>query len=242
MTQGTGSQRASRSSKAQAGKSTARASSDKPYHHGALPQALLDAAEIVLRRDGMRGLTLRAISREAGVSHTAAQHHFGDMSGVLSELAASGHRRLASALSSATENVKAMHAGRQAVAHAYVRFAVDNPDLFRLMSRNELLDATRPALAEARRINARALARLHGIDDASARDGDQYGGPDIKQAIGMTSAWAFVHGLASLLIDGRLNALASATEGVRDAADLVSAAIEHIRLVQSTSRDDTKQR
>jgi AcrR family transcriptional regulator len=242
MTQGTGGQRASRSSKAQAGKSTTRASSDKPYHHGALPQALLDAAEVVLRRDGMRGLTLRAISREAGVSHTAAQHHFGDMSGVLSELAASGHRRLASALSSAIENVKPMRAGRQAVAHAYVRFAVDNPDLFRLMSRNELLDAARPALVEARRNNARALARLHGIDDASARDSDQYGGPDVKQAIGMTSAWAYVHGLASLLIDGRLNALATATEGVRNAGDLVSATIEQVRLVQSTPRDGTKQR
>ncbi|MBR8302440.1 TetR/AcrR family transcriptional regulator [Burkholderia dolosa] len=240
MTQGTGGQRASRSSKAQTGKRSARSSSDKPYHHGALPQALLDAAEVVLRRDGMRGLTLRAISREAGVSHTAAQHHFGDMSGVLSELAASGHRRLASALSSAMQNVKATQAGRQAVAHAYVRFAVDNPDLFRLMSRNELLDATRPALLEARRINARALARLHGVDDASARDSDQYGGPDIKQAIGMTSAWAYVHGLASLLIDGRLNALATATEGVRDAEDLVTAAIEQVRLVQSAPPERTK--
>src|SRR5258708_18146433 len=67
----------------------------RPYHHGSLPDALLQAAEIVLRRDGLRGLTLRAIAREAGVSHTAPKHHFGDMAGVLSELSATGHPRLA---------------------------------------------------------------------------------------------------------------------------------------------------
>ena len=66
----------------------------RTYHHGALPEALLEAAEAVLKRDGLTGLTLRAISREARVSHTAARHHFSDRSGVLSALAALGHLRL----------------------------------------------------------------------------------------------------------------------------------------------------
>lgn len=39
----------------------------KPYHHGSLPQALLQAAEVVLKREGISGLSLRAIAREAGV-------------------------------------------------------------------------------------------------------------------------------------------------------------------------------
>src|SRR5262245_7555964 len=55
-----------------------------PYHHGALREALLKAAETVLRRDGLAGLTLRAVAREAGVSHAAPTHHFGDLTGLLS--------------------------------------------------------------------------------------------------------------------------------------------------------------
>ena len=69
-----------------------KAAAPKPYHHGALPEALLAAAEAVLVRDGLAGLGLRAIAREAGVSHTAPKHHFGDTTGLLSELAAVGFR------------------------------------------------------------------------------------------------------------------------------------------------------
>ena len=60
----------------------------------ALPEALLAAAERVLRRDGIAGLGLRAIAREAQVSHTAPKHHFGDTTSLLSQLAAVGFRRL----------------------------------------------------------------------------------------------------------------------------------------------------
>jgi AcrR family transcriptional regulator len=243
MTQGTSVRRAAGSSaKALAKKGQARQPSAKPYHHGSLPQALLNAAEVVLQRDGMRGLTLRAISREADVSHTAAQHHFGDMSGVLSELAASGHRRLVSALFPASENAKLLQARRQAMARAYVTFAKENPDLFRLMSRNELLDATRPSLFEARQATARALAGLYGVSASSAQKGDESEQPDASQAIAMTAAWAYVHGLASLLIDDRLNLLAKAADGIQDAEALVVATIEHIRLVQTGLSGDPEQR
>ena len=57
------------------------APADAPYHHGALHDALLKAAETVLERDGLAGLTLRAVAREAGVSHAAPTHHFGDLTG-----------------------------------------------------------------------------------------------------------------------------------------------------------------
>src|SRR5438105_9211291 len=71
------------------------------YHHGDLHEALLQAAEAVLERDGVQGLTLRAAAREAGVSHAAPTHHFGDMTGLVSELAAVGFRRFTAALSDA---------------------------------------------------------------------------------------------------------------------------------------------
>src|SRR5690349_16082690 len=66
---------------------------ETPYHHGALRDALLQAAERVLERDGLVGLTLRAVAREAGVSHAAPTHHFGDLTALVSELAAIGFRQ-----------------------------------------------------------------------------------------------------------------------------------------------------
>src|SRR5882757_2625180 len=80
---------------------TAGASEDSPYHHGALRDALLKAAETVLERDGLAGLTLRAVAREAGVSHAAPTHHFADLTGLVSELAAIGFRQFNTAMAAA---------------------------------------------------------------------------------------------------------------------------------------------
>src|SRR6266568_6229969 len=81
---------------------TAGATEDSPYHHGALRDALLKAAETVLERDGLAGLTLRAVAREAGVSHAAPTHHFADLTGLVSELAAIGFRQFNVAMAAAT--------------------------------------------------------------------------------------------------------------------------------------------
>src|SRR5712672_2321590 len=78
-----------------------RSTEDTPYHHGALHDALLKAAERVLERDGLAGLTLRAVAREAGVSHAAPTHHFGDLTGLVSELAAIGFRQFNTAMAAA---------------------------------------------------------------------------------------------------------------------------------------------
>ncbi|WP_454873240.1 TetR/AcrR family transcriptional regulator [Paraburkholderia xenovorans] len=212
-----------------------RTARDKPYHHGALPHALLEAAELVLRRDGIRGLTLRAIAREAGVSHTAPQHHFGDTAGVLSELAASGHRRLAAAMAQRAEGTEPGQARRKAIARGYVSFAVANPDLFYLMSRNEMLDHTRPSLVQARQVSARALAGVFDVpSEPAGHDGSAFGQISAAQAIAMTAGWAYVHGLALLMIDGRLNGLAASAEGIRSAEELVDAAIDHVEIIPAT--------
>jgi len=83
----------------------AAAGADTPYHHGALRDGLLKAAEQVLERDGLAGLTLRAVAREAGVSHAAPTHHFGDLTGLVSELAAIGFRQFNAAMAAACASV-----------------------------------------------------------------------------------------------------------------------------------------
>jgi AcrR family transcriptional regulator len=204
---------------------------EKPYHHGSLPQALLAAAEVVLKREGINGLSLRAIAREAGVSHTAPQHHFGDTAGVLSELAADGFMRLSATIERHANDVHSAAGKRKAIAKGYIVFAKKNPDLMRLMSRGEMFDSNRPALIDARKVAALALAGIFGDGPSAApTEKGSFGPMDATRAVALTAAWGYVHGLALLLIDGRLNSLAAAAEGIRNAEELVFATIEHVQM------------
>jgi AcrR family transcriptional regulator len=172
------------------------------YHHGDLHDALLKAAETVLERDGVQGLTLRAAAREAGVSHAAPTHHFGDMTGLLSELAAVGFRRFGAALREAASQQGTAHARLDAMGMAYVTFARSHPGLFMLMFRSERLDFERPALRDAMTESNVALASGVG---AQLGEIVTPGRLTLAQAAEMIRAWSIVHGFAVLLLDHRLD-------------------------------------
>lgn len=167
------------------------------YHHGDLKAAILASSEALLKRDGVAGLTLRAAAREAGVSHAAPKNHFGDLRGLLSELAAAGFRGLREQMLAGGADSESREARLHAAARSYVRFAAAHPALFLLMFRGERLDMAQPALREAADA---LLAVLAGTPDAAAP-------PAVlseDKALEMILAWSQVHGLAMLLIDGRL--------------------------------------
>ena len=132
----------------------------RPYHHGALREALLAAGERILDRDGINGLTLRAVAREAGASHAAPKNHFPDLAALSSALAAVGFDRFADRLAAAADGAASPAERPAEVGKAYVRFAVDHPGLFLLMFRSERLDGSDPALAAAM---DRSTALLAGV-------------------------------------------------------------------------------
>jgi AcrR family transcriptional regulator len=183
-------------------KSAAAKASDapSPYHHGALRDALLQAAEQVLERDGLAGLTLRAVAREAGVSHAAPTHHFGDLTGLLSELAAIGYRRFSTALAAAADANQAE--GGLGRAHAYLRFARTYPGLYGLMFRTERLDMSRPSLNAAANASFAGLAGAIGVIRHEAISAQAL---SLDQAAAIVRVWSLVHGFAMLLLDGRLS-------------------------------------
>lgn len=174
-----------------------------PYHHGALREALLKAAETVLRRDGLAGLTLRAVAREAGVSHAAPTHHFGDLTGLLSELAAIGFQRFGAAMQTA---LTAAPPAEKAIAcaRAYVDYAQANPGMYGVMFRNERLDYARPSLHEAADASFDGLARSVGADRRQQSDGATL---SLEDAGRIARAWSLVHGFSMLLLDGRLEGI-----------------------------------
>lgn len=197
-----------------------RKSGEPKYHHGALNEALLRAAETVLERDGLQGLTLRAVARQAGVSHAAPNHHFGDLEGLLSELAAIGFRRFNATMAAAgaidgTPIEKAM-----ARARGYVAYAQANRGMYLLMFRTERLDMTRPALRDAAKA---AFAGLAGAIGAKRHEQISEDALSLAQAADIARAWSLIHGYTMLTLDGRLkDILDRLPDGTRP-EDLLSA-------------------
>ena len=177
-----------------------------PYHHGDLRAALLAAAEVELAEAGIEAFSLRQVARRAGVSHAAPTHHFGDVQGLLTALAAEGYRRLL-ATQAAHEARAAPDARAQLVAAGvgYVDFAMTSPALFRL-----LFGSSRPDYADPDLRDAADAAYGHLVAQVGAA-----GGRDLTD---VAAVWATAHGLADLLATGRLKALESLDEAARLAA------------------------
>lgn len=181
-------------------------SKKKPsYHHGDLRRALIEASLPLLRTGGAEALTLRAVARAVGVSQTAPYRHFADRSALVAAVADDGFRRLRERLIAAarapdktigTAQTTA-RGGLQAIAVAYVRFALEHPNEYRVMFGSEIIAS--PASKESAREAVFAL--LHGgiaalQQQGLVRDGDAY-------AMALT-AWSLVHGLVMLALDGQL--------------------------------------
>ena len=177
----------------------------RAYHHGDLHASIVTAAEAILERDGLKALTLRAAAREAGVSHAALPHHFGDLSGLLSVLAASGFVRFRAHLLAAADAVGDDPRARlTALGTAYIGFARGYPGLFQLMFRSERLDWSVQVLVEAA---TAALALLTSDADETRV------GPDVPlgfdRLVLAMSRWSLAHGAAMLSLDGRLDTFAA---------------------------------
>ncbi|RXG90591.1 TetR/AcrR family transcriptional regulator [Bradyrhizobium vignae] len=177
------------------------AKTETPYHHGALREALLLAAERVLERDGLAGLTLRAVAREAGVSHAAPTHHFGDLTGLLSELAAVGFRQFNAAMASACDSATTPLERALARPKAYVAYAQAHPGMYGIMFRTERLDYSRPSLHEAAEASFAGLANAIATMRQERISGDTL---TLEQGAAIARAWSMVHGFTMLLLDGRL--------------------------------------
>jgi AcrR family transcriptional regulator len=164
----------------------------RPYHHGDLRRALLDAAVEAIAEVGPAAVSLRDLARRAGVSHAAPAHHFGDKAGLLTAVATDGFRCLAATLREAHQASGSF----LEVGVAYVHFAVTHRAHFEVMFRPELYCTDDPELVQARE-QARALLYPPAAEAANTPDS----GGDIRAGV---AAWSLVHGLATLWLNHNL--------------------------------------
>lgn len=175
------------------------------YHHGDLERALVDTALALVEESGAQDFSLRDAAERCGVVVSSAYRHFASKNDLLLAVADRGFAALADAMEA--EVARATHGlcGREeaevrlvALGRTYVLFATDRSNLFRLMYgpfgiRGGRGDP-RPD-APAHRSSTLLLAALHDVQCA-------YGRADTDLETSKLVAWAAVHGLSMLIVDG----------------------------------------
>ncbi|WP_394130122.1 TetR/AcrR family transcriptional regulator [Shewanella maritima] len=177
----------------------------KQYHHGDLKASLIEAANLILSRDGADSLSLRAIAAEVGVSHMAPYSHFKNKQQLIESIVESGFLKMAETMvqdsqGMDTDNPNDAPELLLTYGASYLAFATANPQLYRLML-GQVDTSGRKAIAQQpvakTEANNRPFQLLRHAFALQSNDEQQ-----IKaQAIG---AWAMVHGLAALITEQRI--------------------------------------
>lgn len=175
----------------------------RPYHHGDLRRALLDAAlQLIAERD-TPDLTLREVARKAGVSHSAPYNHFADKADLIAALAMEGFQKLEVTLRSAYEQAPGTPLTRTiALGGAYVRFALEHRATYTLMFRTDLRQTCRDSRenGEAVKLAAEAALQvlLRGI--ATAQSIGEIQRETSAEMLTLT-LWSAMHGVTVLVLD-----------------------------------------
>lgn len=174
---------------------------DDAYHHGNLKQALLDAGAVLIEQEGISGVSLRAVAKEAGVSHSAPYRHFKDKNAMLRGIAATGFEILGRRLLQAVQVYPESPENQLISAGvAYVELAIESPQRHNLMFGGALPnDESDRSLEETSNTSLRGLANI--IRHGQARGVFREGNPDDLAL----AAWSLVHGFAMLATTGKLD-------------------------------------
>lgn len=175
-------------------------SRSKPYHHGELREALLEAAEQELAEKGPDGFSLRSTAKRAGVSHAAPAHHFRDVHDLLDALSQRGFERLTDMMRTEYAVLGDGDAAHQLIGCGigYVRFALENQALFHLMFATRKSGEKSPELVKAAEgalsVLLNGVSRLRGPAALAAEAGWE----------DVTALWSMVHGYAHLVAGGKM--------------------------------------
>ena len=184
---------------------------------GSLRDTLVDAAVALIARKGPQGFSLREVARRARVSEAAPYWHFADREALLAAVAERGFVELAKQMMEIWSRPAAPAERFRALGVGYVHFAVAHPSYLRVMFGSEVSDkAVHPALeaAATHTFGLLVQAITECQEAGQVRSGD-------AQTLAV-AAWSIVHGLAALLIDGKLKSYAGSPAAAEQLAHTVT--------------------
>lgn len=164
-----------------------------PYHHGDLRNVLIATGRNMLEAQGLQGFSLRALARNAQVSHAAPVHHFKTLGAFFAECRTDAFRELSEALETARDQVSASPIHTLVnMAIAYLKFGTANPVMLRLMFDK---DTAPPKSNDPDSQSRRAYLLLEEAVRATL--------PDIGQGdplfdLRINAVWSLIHGFVIL--------------------------------------------
>jgi len=172
-----------------------------PYHHGDLKNALIKAGVEILAEEGLAGLSLRKVAKQAGVSHAAPYSHFADKHALIAAISTEGFKQLYARIEEIFESRRNDPKSLLVeTAWAYVQFAMNEPDRFKLMFSSVLeKEKDYPDFVEISRKNFTQIVEVIKICQSAGIL--RPGSPDLTAV----SVWGAVHGLVMLLLEGQVS-------------------------------------
>jgi len=176
----------------------ARPKREGRYHHGDLKRALMDAALVVVEREGVEAVSLSTLARKLRVSSGAPFRHFATREALLVALAEEGALRMVRALDEAAAKVDDPLEKDRARGVAYVGFAVVERGVFTLLTRPEIARASPMlrAMSDAQEALMEPALGAHHRGRAAKRLA--------ARSAGLLAAQALTYGLARMIVDGHL--------------------------------------
>lgn len=175
----------------------------KPYHHGDLRNALIEAGQALLNEEGVAALDLRKVARRAGVSHAAPYRHFADKQALLAAIAEDGFKRLTTHILAARQAAsKSTEDQLLNMARAYVQFAKESPAHMHAMFSGATGDrAPYPTLYAT---SKEAFFALVDVVRQGQERGEIAAGNPVEQTL---VTWSLIHGFAMLVIERQIPGL-----------------------------------
>ena len=172
----------------------------KPYHHGNLHQSLIAQATVLIAEVGVEQLSMRSLAQAAGVSRTAAYHHFTDKNALLCAIAEQGfdhwHEIFSTLMNLSPEPLDDW---LSRFISAYIDFAVDNREEYDLMFGRPIWKTGEPSES----LKAKSADCFHRYVDFIARWQSAGMISQNMEAIRLAQvSWSTLHGISRLLNDG----------------------------------------
>lgn len=171
----------------------------RPFHHGNLRQALIDATLHLLDRKGVAQTTLRAVSAQAGVSHAAPANHFRDRRALLTEVAVVEFSHIRSRIEKRL--VQRTRAGTNRVLvfpETLLEYAMHFPNRYELLWRSDLVNHQDPALlAVMDAVYDRLCGEIRQVAENKEFDVHTFA----------VSVWSMTHGYIALRLSGMFQEL-----------------------------------
>ncbi len=106
---------------------------NRPYHHGNLRNALIEAGIELINEEGLKGFSLRKVAAKCNVSPAAPYSHFKDVDDLIRAMGRHVTEQF-------TENLRASIRGKEEspeaitlLGRAYISFFMENPQYFQFL-------------------------------------------------------------------------------------------------------------